>query len=531
MTGAQHLAPGTARLASARRAFSRRGGWRRWRPRRQAPIGSGATWPRLAPIYGWLFVLFTLGVVAYYTRVNPYGKSQAILVLAAAVLLIACVPMTRFLLLARVHQLPIFEAHCLFYGLCFGFAGFVRGGNGKLAATEGQIERALMATLVGLALMQTTYFWAGPVVLRRIKPICFLSGIPARGLERIAWSVCAFSLAGSVVGRVLNTSAFAQVVQPMMFFGFFLLFILAYERRISGASRLVVYLGLLPYMVLFRTALTTGFLAGLVMLLFWICLVLLRVNKRVPLLVVGLAVAAYLGLNPAKFYVRQVLRDQGRELTPSQLFLSYRDGLREFYGKENLAVRRREGLEVSFDRINLLQVLAAVMRDTPDPVPFMYGATYLPLFVKWIPRVVWSGKPEERTGNNWAQRYGYLDADDRTTSFDLPWLPEMFANFGWPGMVVGMCFVGLLYQALWKSVLASPDTPAQCALGIAAGGSLVVTESNLSLQVGGLVISGVFLLLARAGLDLLGVSLGNPGRFSARGKSRKRGRLQAQGSP
>lgn len=50
---------------------------------------------------------------------------------------------------------------------------------------------------------------------------------------------------------------------------------------------------------------------------------------------------------------------------------------------------------------------------------------YLPLLTKMIPRSLWPNKPDERFGNDWARRYGYL-RDDYSTSYNLPWLPEQY---------------------------------------------------------------------------------------------------------
>jgi hypothetical protein len=152
------------------------------------------------------------------------------------------------------------------------------------------------------------------------------------------------------------------------------------------------------------------------------------------------------------------------------------------------------GLEVS--RINHLVTMAAIVRDTPARLPFIHGDSYRPLLTKWIPRALWPGKPEERLGNGWAQRYGFLGEHDSGTSYNLPWEPEMFMNFGWPG-VVGISFLlGVGYRLLWRRCMAQPETAIQYAIGLTLAQTLVFTESNFSLQVGTVVILGILLWIS-----------------------------------
>ena len=98
-------------------------------------------------------------------------------------------------------------------------------------------------------------------------------------------------------------------------------------------------------------------------------------------------------------------------------------------------------------RVSLILPLSHVVESTPSQVPYWKGETYKTLFVGWIPRFLWPGKPEERWGNLFGQRYGILSLSNRRMSVNIPWVTELFANFGWYGIVFGMVAIGLFLAA------------------------------------------------------------------------------------
>ena len=124
---------------------------------------------------------------------------------------------------------------------------------------------------------------------------------------------------------------------------------------------------------------------------------------------------------------------------------------------------------------------------TPDPVPYWAGETYKPLFTSMIPRAVWPGKPEERTGNAFGRRYGILAETERQLSFNLPWITEMYANFGRAGVILGMALVGLLFGFLERFLA----RPGMTALEFVTGATILLPlffqESNFSLVTGSLL--------------------------------------------
>jgi hypothetical protein len=133
-------------------------------------------------------------------------------------------------------------------------------------------------------------------------------------------------------------------------------------------------------------------------------------------------------------------------------------------------------------------LLADVVRRTPDPVPFWDGATFESLEGALIPRIIWPDKPTKTLGQDFGHRYDYLSHTDLHTSVDLPVLIEFYINFGEDGVICGMFIVGLIWAGLERIV----NRPGQSYLVTAAGvpllSQLCIIECDFSMQYGGLIM-------------------------------------------
>lgn len=95
--------------------------------------------------------------------------------------------------------------------------------------------------------------------------------------------------------------------------------------------------------------------------------------------------------------------------------------------------------------VEILNPLAATVATVEDD-GFELGATYTYLVIQPIPRQLWPGKPEPAI-RDFIGRFS-TKAEGRA----FPLWGEMFANFGYPGVVVGMFGFGLLgrwFLATW----------------------------------------------------------------------------------
>jgi hypothetical protein len=462
---------------------------------------------RIPARYAGLMMGGVAAILFYYDVFNPNHKDLLTLLLASLVLMISCLPMMLFLMRGKTDQVPALEAHGLFYALSFGLAGFlpIPQMMGGTVVNEADMLRALGITFMGMVALLLGYYLAGPQLLKGIKPLHAGQGISPGKLEWLGWLGCAAGLTINWVSRHLAITMFGQISLQFYTLGFFLLLILALEKRATLVTRVAVIGLLLPLQLLLNSGLKTGQLAGIVTLVCWISLVLFRTWRRIPMLLLAGAFIFFLIFQPVKFYVRSLAWGEGINLGPIEMFQVYAEGFRETYGSSSaMMANRKENFDTSFGRINHLATTATIIRDTPASQPYLWGESYLPLLTKWIPRVIWHGKPEEHLGNSWASRYGYLGGDDSTTAYNLPWLPEMYMNFGLAGVVGIMFLLGLFYRLLWVWLMGAAEKPAEYAVAIVFAQSLVFAESNFSLMVGGTLIFAILLWMTLKILHLFG---------------------------
>jgi hypothetical protein len=220
----------------------------------------------------------------------------------------------------------------------------------------------------------------------------------------------------------------------------------------------------------------------------------IAVRRRIPLTPIAAAAVVFVLLQPVKLQYRDFAWRGPSEVSEAA-------GTLEFFrlGYENVASDDPwrsilENVETSYTRINHLHLTAAIIADTPARQPYRWGETYVPLLTKWIPRTIVPEKPREDLGNRWAQEYGYLFYTDDITSFNLPWLPEMYMNFGIAGVAAGSALVGGMMAMVWAAFSGRAKRPIGFSVGLVLCSSFFFPESNLSLHVGNLVIAAIGLM-------------------------------------
>ena len=137
-------------------------------------------------------------------------------------------------------------------------------------------------------------------------------------------------------------------------------------------------------------------------------------------------------------------------------------------------------------RLGQIIVFSEVVEKTPDHVAYWNGETYKPLLTSVIPRAVWSGKPQERTGGAFGRRYRLLEPND-TTSVNLPWITEAYANFGLAGLCIGMSIFGMLIAVLETAFCRRDQPDSNIAIGSGLCLPVFFQESNFSVMMGSFV--------------------------------------------
>lgn len=143
--------------------------------------------------------------------------------------------------------------------------------------------------------------------------------------------------------------------------------------------------------------------------------------------------------------------------------------------------------------------LVIVSSKTPQDIPYWNGYSYNILKSKIIPRILWKDKPDDQLGNEFGHRYGILtdnqDFKDLNTSWNMPVLNEFYVNFGLKGVMCGMLLIGIFFAALTKFFSFKNNLNLESIFTFYLFVPLFFLESHLSILIGALLQSYLFLLI------------------------------------
>jgi hypothetical protein len=399
----------------------------------------------------------------------------------------------------RRDAIPVLPLHGVFYAVCFGLAGFFDPLDkfGRIWIGEDELQWGLVAAFVGLVSLYVSYYRIAPRILPRRPRWKWPFDFKENYYGNAAIFIFLFSFSIDLFVKVANLTYLYQFTFATWYF-FFMFLLHAYWsgklKRIPG--KIFAYL-IMPGIVIFFSGLLNSQIAGFVSMVTWIGIVQIATRQKLPYKYAILAIAVFFLLQPVKGQFRNLVWDSSTDMSVLEKYQAFFGTALDYYfGEGTDSESRSEGAAVAFNRVNHLHVTAAIIADTPSKCPFLYGQSYLPLIVKWIPRSLWPDKPREDLGNRWAREYGFLSSRDYTTSFNLPWLPEMYMNFGMFGIVLISFIIGILFRFLRDTFWQNPANSSSFAFGLVLAGPLMFVESNLSMKVGGLFIASVAIFAA-----------------------------------
>jgi hypothetical protein len=94
------------------------------------------------------------------------------------------------------------------------------------------------------------------------------------------------------------------------------------------------------------------------------------------------------------------------------------------------------------ERTSVRASVQMIVQRTGVDVKFQNGNTLTPLLATFVPRIIWSDKPTVATGRVVNKEFRVTEADFWDT-YISPSIPgELYWNFGWPGILVGMALIG-----------------------------------------------------------------------------------------
>ena len=90
-----------------------------------------------------------------------------------------------------------------------------------------------------------------------------------------------------------------------------------------------------------------------------------------------------------------------------------------------------------------------LMEVVPNFRPFMWGSTLLSVLYNPIPRAIWHSKPSP-SSSQYLRELSLGPARVGHYNFAVSLIAELYANFWWPGIILGMGILGFISGRLWN---------------------------------------------------------------------------------
>jgi O-antigen polysaccharide polymerase Wzy len=245
-------------------------------------------------------------------------------------------------------------------------------------------------------------------------------------------------------------------------------------------------------------SLASGWLGPVVDLGLTIVALYIVVHRRIPWAGILLTIASVLFLQAGKAAFRDTFWQtgmQGADSTNSNTLDRAQFWLNSSASQWSDALQTggsgdsRHLTSKTLQRASLLTQVAHVLELTPSQIPFQEGQTYSYLAIGLIPRFLWPDKPSINEANQFYQlAYGLSDTKTVTsTSISVGAMAEAYINFGWLGVIVIMCVIGILLQIYERFLVLDQRHVLLLSIGVALLPQFLLIESQLGVYLGGLL--------------------------------------------
>jgi hypothetical protein len=443
-----------------------------------------------------LLLLFALVVYSVYSiDKRPEALSLEKALLALGIIWAGAIPSLQYLGDRDRPPVPFLPLVGIFYATAFGLPMFSADKKIHLVWSLTDVsEQSLWLTLTGLMGLIISFYYSKSSLFLRANYVKLPHIYKTSKLTGLLWILLVLHIAFIYIPFIKEIPSISHFLEPIGYICYGMFYSLRKQDNLSSLQTWILLFICVPLEIVSRF--TSGALAGIMILGLYMVIVILHESKRIPIpLIIGILIF-FLVFNPIKGEYRQIVwvNNQSDQLNPVEKAQLFIDLAFKYYLDPNLVsnVEKEDG---TLARTAHILVFSNVIEDTPAKVPYWDGQTYLPLLTSFIPRIIYPDKPTENTGNEFGRRYSYLGSSDDTTSFNLPWIVEMYANFGALGVLMGMPLVGMMLAFIEQKFNNQNMNSLEFVTGTTIIFRLVYQESNFSLMVGGVITLSVTLYL------------------------------------
>ncbi len=167
-----------------------------------------------------------------------------------------------------------------------------------------------------------------------------------------------------------------------------------------------------------------------------------RINKKI-LLFLALCMVPYFAIfGEYRLYMLQ-MKDLSRVDAAAELHTSFNKLRKNLDKKEDLFLTTALGILNRIDGRKYVDIIAA---QVDKNVPYQEGETLMLLFYSFIPKTLWSDKPQTSIGQ-------LMNREFKLSASPLTFVPptqlgELYWNYGVSGAMIGMFFIGILLGSI-----------------------------------------------------------------------------------
>jgi hypothetical protein len=438
------------------------------------------------------FLLFVLVAYSFFLldnrpKVVPLDKAY----LALGVAWLGFLPSIQYLFDHDRPPVPFFPLVGLFYATSFGLPIFASKaellGRSSLANVT---EEALFLVFLGILGMNIAFYISKYSLLRKVAPILFFRSYSLPKLLNLLRVLLLSHIAAVFIPFIGRIPSAPHILDPIGYVAYGMFYIIWSRDQLSSIPTKLLVIACFSLELIKRFA--TGALAQVALLVLFMCLVIWHERKRIPFVLISFLLFFFLIFNSIKGEYRALTwggaYTKSSPIEQAQLFVEI--AIKKYSGSDNTSQKKDNigsSTDSTIERTAHIIIFSNIVDETPKLVPYWGGATYLPLFTSYVPRALWPEKPIENTGNVFGRRYRYIASNDFGTSINLPWIVEMYANFGNLGVLIGMPLVGLLLAFLDRKLNSPKMGSMQVVIGSTILFKLFYQELNFSLMMGGVI--------------------------------------------
>ena len=397
----------------------------------------------------------------------------------AMVLLDVCLYPTMRYFTRHESGLPILPALCFSFALQYTIPIFSQEPGIRLAfgfrnLDGADIEAALVLTIVGVILLEATYYYiVGRKALNSLPTVRL--PLTKRRAEIYCVSVFVIFLLLPWLQTALSSETYQQVFSIINLFQNQVLVAIAVLGWIVYTEQAAWWHKTLLYVVVAAVALR-GFSSTMVEVMMLPLVVLFMTRwlyvRRVPVMQIAAIALLFLFLSPVKKDIRQSMGEDSQTAEASAATRAS-DWIEQAstYWLETLSGSRgwSESASYAAERTDLIHSFAHIYSLTPSVLPYQNGDTYSYLAITWIPRVIWPEKPQANAANNYYAVAYEISTEEgiKHSSFGVSLIAEGYMNFGEAGVCLIMIVLGGVLATLQHIFAGSSSGPGGQAIFVA----------------------------------------------------------------